>query len=140
MKQLLAAAAILSCLAVPATATEWVNCGDGEGKVSFDVLMGLMDVIAIDTVGSRSTAKTGWSNKPRLVRPRLDHHGAGLRKPPDQMWIDVIDEGMGGFVAKLRLFKASETVEGSEDGVFDATGGTLQMPGIGAWVVGCSGP
>ena len=59
---------------------------------------------------------------------------------PDQIWIDILSEGMGGHVAKLRLFKASEVVEGSDDGVFDAIGGTLQMPGIGAWIVGCSGP
>lgn len=137
MKQLLAAAAILSCLAVPATATEWVNCGDGEGKVSFDVLMGLMDVIAIDTVRIEANGKK-WSNKPQAGETRIEIGQAF--ETADQMWIDVVDEGMGGFVAKLRLFKASETVEGSEDGVFDATGGTLQMPGIGAWVVGCSGP
>ncbi len=137
MKQLFAAAAILSCLAVPATATEWVNCGDGEGKVSFDVLMGLMDVIAIDTVRIEANGKK-WSNKPQAGETRIEIGQAF--ETADQMWIDVVDEGMGGFVAKLRLFKASETVEGSEDGVFDATGGTLQMPGIGAWVVGCSGP
>ncbi len=137
MKQLLAAAAILSCLAVPATATEWVNCGDGEGKVSFDVLMGLMDVIAIDTVRIEANGKK-WSNKPQAGETKIEIGQAF--ETADQMWIDVVDEGMGGFVAKLRLFKASETVEGSEDGVFDATGGTLQMPGIGAWVVGCSGP
>ncbi len=137
MKQLLAAAAILSCLAVPATATEWVNCGDGEGKVSFDVLMGLMDVIAIDTVRIEANGKK-WSNKPQAGETKIEIGQAF--ETADQMWIDVVDEGMGGFVAKLRLFKASETVEDSEDGVFDATGGTLQMPGIGAWVVGCSGP
>ena len=137
MKQLFAAAAILSCLAVPATATEWVNCGDGEGKVSFDVLMGLMDVIAIDTVRIEANGKK-WSNKPQAGETRIEIGQAF--ETADQMWIDVVDEGMGGFVAKLRLFKASETVEDSEDGVFDATGGTLQMPGIGAWVVGCSGP
>lgn len=137
MKQLFAAAAILSCLAVPATATEWVNCGDGEGKVSFDVLMGLMDVIAIDTVRIEANGKK-WSNKPQAGETKIEIGQAF--ETADQMWIDVVDEGMGGFVAKLRLFKASETVEGSEDGVFDATGGTLQMPGIGAWVVGCSGP
>jgi hypothetical protein len=47
---------------------------------------------------------------------------------------------VNAIVAKLRLFKVSEIVEGSDDGVFDATGGTLQMPGVGAWAVRCSGP
>jgi hypothetical protein len=86
MKQLLAAAAILSCLAVPATATEWVNCGDGEGKVSFDVLMGLMDVIAIDTVRIEANGKK-WSTSRRPVRPRSNRQAF---ETADQMWIDVV--------------------------------------------------
>jgi hypothetical protein len=137
MKQLLAAAAVLLALAVPASATEWISCGDGEKKVSFDVLMGLMDVIAIDTVRIETGGKK-WSTKPEPGETRVEVGQAF--ETVDQIWIDILSEGMGGRFAKLRLFKASEVVEGSEEGVFDATGGTLQMPGIGAWVVGCSGP
>lgn len=114
-----------------------VNCGDGEDKVSFDVLIGLMDVIAIDTIRIEANGKI-WSNKPQVGETKIEVGQAF--ETADQMWIDVLSEGMGSFVAKLRLFKASETVEGSEDGVFDATAGTLQMPGIGAWAVRCSGP
>lgn len=137
MKQLLAAAAVLISLAGPASATEWITCGDGEKKVSFDVLVGLMDVIAIDTVRIEAGGKK-WSTKPVAGETRVEVGQAF--ETADQIWIDILSEGMGGHVAKLRLFKASEVVEGSDDGVFDATGGTLQMPGIGAWVVGCSGP
>jgi hypothetical protein len=137
MKQLLAAAAVLVSLAVPASATEWITCGDGEKKVSFDVLVGLMDVIAIDTVRIEAGGKT-WSTKPEAGDIKVEVGQAF--ESADRMWIDILEEGMGKPVAKLRLFKASEVVEGSEEGVFDATGGTLQMPGIGAWVVGCSGP
>ncbi len=137
MKQLLAAAAVLVNLAVPASATEWISCGDGEEKVSFDVLVGMMEVIAIDTVRIETGGKK-WSTKPQEGETKVDVGQAF--ETADQIWIDILSEGMGGHVAKLRLFKASEVVEGSEDGVFDATGGTLQMPGVGAWAVRCSGP
>ena len=50
MKPLLAAAALSAALAGPASATEWMNCGDGEEKASFEVLLGSLDVIAIDTI------------------------------------------------------------------------------------------
>ncbi len=54
------------------------------------------------------------------------------------MWIDVTDENVNAIIARLRLFKASVEGDGIEDSI--ATGGTLQMPGIGAWAVRCSGP
>lgn len=122
---------------MPAGATEWVNCGDGGDKASFDMLLGAMDVIAIDTIRIEANGKK-WSNHPGAGEIKIEVGQAF--ETADQMWIDVLGEGMGGFVAKLRLFKASEIVEGSEEGAFDATGGTLQMPGIGAWAVSCSGP
>ncbi len=137
MKQLLAAAAILFGLSASASATEWVSCSGGEGKVSFDVLLGLMDVIAVDTVRIEANGKT-WSTKPEAGQTKIEVGQAF--ETADQMWIDVLGEGMDGFVAKLRLFKASEIVEGMDDGAFDATGGVLHMPGVGAWVVSCSGP
>ena len=137
MKQFLAAAAMLWCLNAPAFATEWVSCSGGEGKVSFDVLLGLMDVIAIDTVKIEANGKK-WSTKPEAGDTKIEVGQAF--ETADQMWIDVLSEGMGGFVAKLRLFKASEIVEGSEDGAFDATGGVLHMPGVGAWAMSCTGP
>ena len=137
MRQLLVAAVLMSGMALPAQATEWMDCGDAEGKVSIRVLLGMMDVIAIDTIEIETGRKT-WSTR----------HGTGAVpitkgqafETPDQIWIDATDENVNQIVAKLRLFKASETVEGADNGVFDATGGTLQMPGIGAWVVSCSGP
>ena len=137
MKQLFAAAAILMVLSAPAPATEWVSCSGGEGKVSFDVLLGLMEVIAIDTVNIEANGKK-WSTKPGAGAIKVEVGQAF--ETADQMWIDVLGEGMDGFVAKLRLFKASEIVEGVDDGAFDATGGVLHMPGVGAWVVSCTGP
>jgi hypothetical protein len=135
MKQLLAAAAILTGLSAPASATEWVICSGGEGHVSFDVLLGLMDVIAIDTVKIEINGKT-WSNKPEAGTIKVEIGQAF--ETADQMWIDVVEDGMGSIIAKLRLFSAHEDGEGVE--ATDAMGGTLQMPGVGAWAVTCSGP
>ena len=137
MRQFLAAAAILIGLNASASATEWVTCSGDEGKVSFDVLLGLMDVIAIDTVKIAVNGKK-WSTKPEAGDTKVEVGQAF--ETADQMWIDVLSEGMSGFVAKLRPFKAAEIVEGSDDGAFDATGGVLHMPGVGAWTVSCSGP
>ena len=135
MKQLIAAAAVLLGLAVPAHATEWVNCSDGEGKVNFDVLLGLMDVIAIDTINIEVNGRK-WSNKPEAGITKIEVGQAF--ESANQMWIDVVEDGMGAIVAKLRLFRASEDADGVE--ATDANGGTLHMPGIGAWAVSCEGP
>jgi hypothetical protein len=94
-------------------------------------------VIAIDTVKIEANGKK-WSTVPEAGETRIEVGQAF--ESADQMWIDMLEEGRGAFVAKLRLFKALEVVEGSEEGAFDAKGGTLQMPGIGAWAVACSGP
>lgn len=136
MKRFLAAGAVLSGLVLPAQATEWVSCTGGDGKISFDVLLGLMDVIAIDTIRIEAIGLK-WSTKPEAGETKVE--AGQVFETADQMWIDVLEEGMGPVVAKLRLFKASEIVEGLDDGAFDATGGTLQMPGVGAWAVSCSG-
>ena len=47
--------------------------------------------------------------------------------------IDVMSEGMGAVVAELRVFKA---MEGDAP---TAMGGTLRIPGVGAWAVSCDG-
>ena len=51
----------------------------------------------------------------------------------DTILIDAVDENMAAKIAELRLFKATET---------DAMvyGGTLRIPGYGAWAVSCTGP
>ena len=136
MKPLLAAAALSAALAGPASATEWVICGDGEEKVSFEVLLGSLDVIAIDTIRISADGRQ-WSTKPDAGMTKVEVGQAF--DTGDQMWIDVLSEGMGGIVARLRLFTAHEEPAG-EGEPFDATGGILHMPGIGAWAVSCSGP
>jgi hypothetical protein len=134
MNRLLAAGAVFFGLACPAEATEWVDCSDGE-NVSFRVLLGAMEVIAVNTIEIEVDGRR-WSTA----------GGDGLTKiatgqafeTRDQMWIDVTDENVNAVVARLRLFKAHEDgAEGVEP--FGATGGILHMPGIGAWAVSCTG-
>jgi len=135
MKRFLAASIALLGLTLPAQATEWLDCSGGE-DISFRVLLGAMDVIAVNTI-EIEVKDQKWSTA----------RGDGVTsittgqafETPDQMWIDVTDEDVNLVVARLRLFKAFEAgAEGVDPS--DAKGGTLQMPGIGAWAVSCSGP
>ena len=71
MKPLLAAAALSAALAGPASATEWVICGDGEEKASFEVLLGSLDVIAIDTIRISADGKQ-WSTKPDAGETKIE--------------------------------------------------------------------
>lgn len=135
MKRLVAALGILGALALPAQATEWVDCSDG-GKVNFRVLLGAMEVIAVNTIEIEVDGKRWSTAGGDGVTPITKGQAF---ETADQMWIDVTDENVNAVVARLRLFKAHEDgSDGTEP--FDATGGILHMPGVGAWAVSCSGP
>ena len=128
MKCLVAVGAIMIAAALPARATEWMICSDGD-KASFNVLLGNMNVIAVDTieveVGTRKWSTRG--NGATLITKGQAFETA------DQIYIDATDDKSDAIVAQLRLFKASE----GEDSV---SAGTLRVPGEGAWAVTCSGP
>ena len=128
MKRLLAAAAFFTLLPAEARATEWMICSAGEA-VSFSVLLGAMDVIAVNDIKIAANGKK-WSTSPG--EGTLITRGQAF-ETADQMWIDVTDEGMGKVVAQLRLFKAD-----ANDTY--AVGGTLRIDGEGAWAVACDGP
>ena len=128
MKRLAAILGLMILTSVPARATEWLICSDGD-KVSFSVLLGAMDVIAVNDIKIEAGGKM-WSTTPG--EGTLVTKGQAF-ETADQMWIDVTDETVAAIVAQLRLFKASE----GEDAV---SGGTLRMPGVGAWAVSCTGP
>ena len=128
MKRLAAILGLMILTSVPARATEWLICSDGD-KASFSVLLGAMDVIAVNDIKIEAGGKM-WSTTPG--EGTLVTKGQAF-ETADQMWIDVTDENVAAVVAQLRLFKASE----AEDAV---SGGTLRMPGVGAWAVSCSGP
>jgi hypothetical protein len=96
-----------------------------------------MEVIAVITIEIEASGKK-WSTTPGEGVIAITKGQAF--ETPNQIWIDVTDENVNAIVARLRLFKASEEVEGVEAGSYQALGGALQMPGIGAWAVRCSGP
>ena len=128
MKRLVAAGAMMMATVLPARATEWMMCSDGD-KASFNVLLGNMSVIAVDTVEVEFGTKK-WSTRGGAAT--LITKGQAF-ETPDQIMIDVTDGKSDAIVAQLRVFKASE-------GDAYASGGTLRIVGEGAWAVTCSGP
>ncbi|WP_373503511.1 hypothetical protein [Aestuariivirga sp.] len=136
MKRILAAAVLVSGMALPAHATEWMDCGDGDDKVTFRVLLGMMPVISINSIEIEAAGQK-WSNTgtagaiPVMVGQAFE--------TADQVWIDVTDDNINRVVASLRVFKGFED-KAAEGMNADAKGGILHLPGIGVWPVSCSGP
>ena len=128
MKQLVVAAAVLTCLALPARAADWTDCVDSDETVAMRLLLADTDVMSVDTIEMESDGKK-WSTA----------GGAGVTKitkgqgfdTDDQMLVDVTDEKGAEIVAQLRVYKAFE----GENYVF---GGTLRIAGAGAWAVECA--
>jgi hypothetical protein len=137
VKRLPAAAVLLFLMgpALPAHATEWMDCGDAEQTVSFRVLLGAMEVIAVNTIEIEAQGRK-WSTAGGEGAIPITTGQAF--ESAEQIWIDVTDEAVNLIVARLRLFKASDNAEGVANSF--ATGGTLAMPGLGVWAVSCSGP
>lgn len=121
----------LAGLSSPAFATEWVNCADPAGEASFDLLLGTTDVIAVAgmtiTVGQQVWASdvAYGPGDPVTVGQAFE--------TPEMILVDAVDPGVITRIAELRLFKTSE----AEAVIY---GGTLRVPGHGAWAVSCSGP
>ena len=135
MRALSAAALLIAAMALPAHATEWMDCGDPTESVSIRVLLGAMDVIAVNTVeivanGAKWSTEAGGG-------ATLITRGQAF-ETADQIWIDMTDEAVNDIVARLRLFKAKD--DGGEGDAVPVIGGTLEMPGVGAWAMSCSGP
>jgi len=128
MKRLVAIGFLVIATVAPAKATEWLNCSDGD-RASFDVLLGNMNVIAVDAIEIEAGGKK-WSTREGGATPITKGQAF---ETVDQIYIDVTDDKMDAIVAQLRLFKVSE----GEDHV---SAGTLRVAGVGAWAVTCSGP
>lgn len=126
----LAAIAIGLCgLATPSFATEWVHCSDATGAASFDFLVGTLDVLSV--AGLTITAgEQVWASDTAYGPGDPVQVGQAF-EDADTIRIDAMDDSMAAHIANLRLFKASE-----EDAF--AYGGTLHIPGHGAWAVSCS--
>lgn len=131
LRRVTAMISVLAGLSSPAFATEWVNCADPTGAASFDLLLGATDVISVAgmtiTVGEQVWASdvAYGPGEPVAVGQAFE--------TPEVIVVDAVDPGITTRVAELRLFKASE-------GDASAYGGTLRVPGHGAWAVSCSGP
>jgi hypothetical protein len=126
-----AAAALVCGLATPSLATEWVNCAAPDGAASFDYLAGTLDVLSV--VGMTITAgEKVWATDPAYGPGDPVVVGQAF-ETPDMVLIDAVTPEIDGTIAQLRLFKAIE-------GDSYAYGGTLRIPGYGAWAVSCSGP
>ncbi len=133
MKQLLAATALAAGLvAGPAQATEWISCAEPGGAASIDFLVGALDVLAVTGL-TISVGEEVWASdvaygpgEPVVVGQAFED-ASTIR-------IDAMDANLMAKIAELRLFKA----EGA--GGAPVYGGTLALPGHGAWAVSCTGP
>ncbi len=128
-----AAAVMLSLgmlLASPAAATEWVSCASPGGEASFDYLAGTLDVLSV--VGLNiSVGEQVWASD--VAYGPGDPVAVGQAfEDADTVRIDAVDEAVTTVIARLRLFKAT-TGDGAA-----VYGGTLDIPGHGAWPVSCS--
>jgi hypothetical protein len=136
MKRLpIAAILFFAAMTLPAHATEWLDCGDAEETVSIRVLLGAMDVIAVNTIEIAAQGQKWSTAGGEGVTPITTGQAF---ETDDQIWIDVTDEGVNEIVGRLRLFKTFDNSEGVENN--SATGGTLAITGRGVWAVSCSGP
>lgn len=129
MKQVAAALVVVLLTVAPAWATEWLICSNSGNTASISVLLGAMNVIAVNDIKMEVGTKQ-WSTTPG--EGTLITRGQAFESA-DQMWIDITDKDMADIVARLRLFKATE-------GDNYASGGTLAITGEGAWPVACDGP
>lgn len=127
-----ATAAVLLCgLATPSLTTEWVSCAAPDGAASFDYLAGTLDVLGI--VGMTITVgEQVWATDPAYGPGDPVIVGQAF-ETGETVLVDAVNPDMTATIAELRLFKADEADAA-------ARGGTLRVPGHGAWPVGCSGP
>jgi hypothetical protein len=132
IKRAAIAAVGLCGLAMPSLATEWINCASPDGGASFDILVGTTDVLSVAgmtiTVGDQV-----WATDPAYGPGDPVIVGQGF-EDAETLRIDAVDPGVTTRIAELRLFKATE---GEALAIY---GGTLRIPGHGAWSVSCTGP
>jgi len=128
----LAAIAVGLCgLATSSLATEWVNCSDAAGAATFSYLAGSLDALQI--VGLNiSVGDKVWASD--VVYGPGDPVMVGQAfETSDMVLVDAVTPDLASNVAELRLSKANE-------GDSFVRGGTLRIPGLGAWAVSCTGP
>jgi hypothetical protein len=125
-----ALAAAFACAATPALATGEISCANGKGG-GVDLLVGHLDVLVV----SRVTVSLGgkfWSSTPESV-PGLPISLGQAFEDDKELLVDIMDDGMGEVIGRLRVFYASE-------GEKRVAGGVFSFKGEGAFVVDCSEP
>jgi hypothetical protein len=110
-----------------ARATETMICTSGDGGPEVSMLMGTLDVASIVSASIVHDGKTWATNGEEAMKIIV---GQAFENET-LLVVDFTDEGLSTKVAELRLVKAGE------EGMF-ATGGTIRLPGSGAWAVSCS--
>ena len=115
-------------MATSAQATETTICsGDG---ASISLLMGATPVVSIAKADMEAGTRR-WSTQ-KLDGVTTVSVGQAF-ETSEILHVDITDENVSEILAKLRVYKASESD-------FYAAGGTLWISGVGAWAVSCSGP
>lgn len=125
-KHLILAALITGGLVAPAQATGGLSC-TAEG-VSLNLTLG-RTVIASVAGAYLTIGEESWSTAPDVVKGTPIVVGQAF-SDEKQLLVDFTDDIVNEIVARLRLSIA----DGGETQVI---GGTLEMPGRGAWVVAC---
>jgi hypothetical protein len=135
MLRLAAIAGLVLALAVPAQATERIDCSDGDAlNAGVSLLVGAGEVLSVVAakldVGDRHWVTSedyaeGEGSLPLAVGQAFED--------AETIRVDLMDGSVADKLAELRLFKASE-------GRDVAYAGTLRAPGLGAWAVTCTGP
>ena len=115
-------------MATSAQATETTICsGDG---ASISLLMGATPVVSIAKADMEAGTRR-WSTQKQDGVTTVSVGQAF--ETSEILHVDITDENVSEILAKLRVYKASESD-------FYAAGGTLWISGVGAWAVSCSGP
>jgi hypothetical protein len=135
MKRPLAAAAILSSLAVPAGATGDLYCGGNGVSMGFVYGAGIASVQYMEAAG-RQFATPGEYMKaeeePIYVIASNDGDYA------DTIVADFSAKKGGPVIATLRTFKATE--RGTHAQHAYVSGGVFNLKGAGAWTISCYSP
>jgi len=111
-----------------AEATETTICsGDG---ASISLLMGAVPVVSIAKADMEAGTRRWSTQAENGVTPIAVGQAF---ETSEVLHVDLTDDNISEVLAKLRVYKASESD-------FYAAGGTLWIAGVGAWAVNCSGP
>jgi hypothetical protein len=122
MRIALAAAFVLAT--TPAFASVGLFCSGPDG-VSVDAPLsggaGLRTMSAVIQAGGRTWTTEAALEDPQAIVPAQSFSDGNL------MWLDFSGTNIEANVVEIRLFSASE----------GAIGGTLNIPGVGSWVLTC---